>query len=116
MGPSRLHGDSTPVAVLAVDDEDATEFRLVDELHPVRDGKEPHASSRLTASMWVVQPAALLSIVVQSSCPLLERHLIQRQIARQAAGTDWTATGHVPESLDPGCLAQIDVTIRPPGR
>jgi hypothetical protein len=65
-----------------VDDEDPAELRLIDDLHAVRDGEEAHASGRLTPHVRVVEPAALPPVLVQGARPVLERDLVDRQIAR----------------------------------
>src|SRR6188474_3000052 len=116
MLPPRLHGNPPPVAILAVDDEDPIEFGLVDDFHAVRDGEEPHAAGWLAARMRIVKAAALLSVLIERPCPILKRHLVQRQVARQAGRSNRIAGHHVPESLYSWHLTEVDAAIGPPWR
>src|SRR5688500_11216255 len=109
----RFHRDPAPVPVFPIDDEDALQLGLIDELHAVRHGEKPHPSRRLAARMRIVEPAPRAAVVVQRPRPLLERDLVEGQVAGQSARPDWTAAGDVPESLDARHLAQIDASVRP---
>src|SRR5687768_229011 len=108
-----LHGDPAPVPVLPIDDEDPTELRLIDELHPIRNRKESHPTRRLTPRVRIVQPTSRSAVVVKSSGPVLEGHLIECEIARQTAWSDRAAAGDVPESFDAWHLAQVHSSVRP---
>src|SRR5688572_19792234 len=116
MRASGFHGDAAPVPVLSVDDEDPLQLRLIDELHAVRYGEEAHAAGRLTPDVRVVESAALPPVLVQRARPVLERHLVERQIARQSGGCDRASSHYVPETLDPRNLTEIHAAIGPAWR
>src|SRR5688572_13608025 len=110
---SGFHRDAPPVAILTIDDEHALQLRLIDELHAIRHGEEPHASRRLTPDVRIVEAATLPPVLIERARPILERHLVERQIAGQSAWGDRTSSHHVPETLDSRNLAQIHAPIRP---
>src|SRR5438046_2102978 len=101
MFPPRLHCDPAPIAVFPVDDENAIEFGLIDELHAIRNREKPHPTGRLTPRMGVVQSTPRPAVLVKSSRPVLKRNLFQRQISRQARASrpDWTTASNIPNTL-----------------
>src|SRR5215208_4713489 len=116
MFSSGFHGDPAPIAILAVDDEDATELGLIDDLHAVWNGEESHPARRLTTRVRIVESAAGTPVLVERSCPLLKGNLVEREIRRQPAGSN-RAPGHdIPESFDARHLTQIDTAVRPSRR
>src|SRR5687767_14159746 len=112
MLPPGFHGNPAPVPVFAGDDENAVQLGLIDELHAIRNREESHPARWLTSRMGIIEPASGSAVLVQSSGPILERHLLERQIARQAA-SDWTTAHVVPESLDAWNLTQVHASVRP---
>src|SRR5207244_2263754 len=110
-----LHRDPAPIAVFAIDDENAAEFGLVDELHSIRDGEEAHTAGGLAPGMRIVEATPGSAVFLKCPRPILERNLFQRKIRRQAraAGADRTAACDIPESLNAWSLTQIHSSVRP---
>ena len=107
---ARLHRHALPLAVFAREQEHAIELGLLEELHPVRDGKESHAARRLTAHVRIVEPAAEPAELVKRLGPRPEGDLLERRIRRQrlvAVPLERAAGPVVPESLFAGRRAEV---------
>src|SRR5688500_7414796 len=94
------HRDAPAATTSTIDAEHALQLRLMDDLHAVRSGEEAHASRRLTRDVRIVKATTLPPVLIERARPILERHLIERQIAGQSAWGDRTSRHHVPETLD----------------
>ena len=118
MLPARLHRDPFPVAVLAIDHEDAVVLGILKELRSVRRGQEPEPAGRLTPRVRIVQAIPEVAVLVQSLGPGAERHFGDVEIRRQriARLADELAVEGVPEPLLSGNGAEIDLSVRQAGR